>query len=438
MGKKNRFRYCLCVLLCTILFMSSPLHTVTAVANLDPNVLNGSSSSKPQEQPVEEKQSSSQVYKAETNKTPAVTNKYEAEINKISDKMKDLEAEKKKIQAEISATKSAKEKEIANKQNLDRQIGITSDEIALLQNRISLLEEDIAQKELEISVKQSNIDQSYKTFKTRLRVMQMNDSTTLLGLVLGADSFSDFLTRTQTVSRIAQHDDKLMKELTAQRKELEEAKKQLEANRTQVLDDKEETEQKKQTLNTQVAAAKLAIQDMEQMEKEYLADLEANKKRQAEMQAELDNIYAKMKWDENPYVGGELAWPVPGAYKITSGYGWRFNNSNFHTGIDITYNGGGTYGATIVAANDGTVSFVNWKYTPGKGYGIFLIIDHGGKVSTLYGHCSNIMVNVGDKVKKGQPVAQVGSTGWSTGPHLHFEVRENGVHKPPLNYLTKS
>ena len=92
-------------------------------------------------------------------------------------------------------------------------------------------------------------------------------------------------------------------------------------------------------------------------------------------------------------------------------------------------------GATIVAANTGTVVKTNTSFTPGRGYGIYVIIDHGGGKSTLYGHCSALLVSEGQTVSRGQPIAQVGSTGWSTGPHLHFEVREDGNHVNPLPYL---
>ena len=118
---------------------------------------------------------------------------------------------------------------------------------------------------------------------------------------------------------------------------------------------------------------------------------------------------------------------------ITSYYGWRFNNTDFHTGIDIS--GANVYGKSVVAANPGRVAFVNTSYTNGVGYGMYVIVDHGGGYSTLYAHLSAIDVSVGDVVARGTPIAKVGSTGWSTGPHLHFEVRINGQHQNPLNYL---
>lgn len=138
--------------------------------------------------------------------------------------------------------------------------------------------------------------------------------------------------------------------------------------------------------------------------------------------------------EENAYQGGEMSWPVPGFYSITSPYGERYGGTDFHTGIDIS--GEDIYGAPVIAAGDGKVTYVNRDYKPGVGYGIYLIIDHGGDITTLYGHLSEVSVNVGDVVEKGQQIGNIGSTGFATGPNLQFEVRENGITTDPIPYLT--
>ncbi len=153
------------------------------------------------------------------------------------------------------------------------------------------------------------------------------------------------------------------------------------------------------------------------------------------MQAELERIFQQIEWDKNPYVGVDMLLPVPGFYNLSSYYGWRFSNTDYHTGVDIW--GSGIHGQNVVAANAGTVRTTNWSYVPGKGYGIFVIIDHGGNVATLYAHLHNISVNVGDVVQRGDIIGNVGNTGWSTGPHLHFEIRLGQDQKStnPLPYL---
>ena len=117
---------------------------------------------------------------------------------------------------------------------------------------------------------------------------------------------------------------------------------------------------------------------------------------------------------------------------MTCPYGSRFGGSDFHTGIDIS--GGGAYGSPVLAANSGTVKVANTSFTPGYGYGKYVIIDHGGGIQTLYGHMSALSVSVGDVVAQGQKIGEVGSTGWSTGPHIHFEIRVNNKAVNPQGW----
>ena len=422
---KKRYGKVIALLLCAAFLLSGPIEPLQVYANLDPALFDDDASSTA---------SSAAAKPATEVKNTNPQDKYQAQIDKINDKLDDLSEEKKEIEKSINEAKTAKEKELATKNYIDQQITVTQGEIGLLQERIALLEESIIQKEEDIVTKQADIDLKYEQFKKRLRALQLSDDATTLGLILGASDFADFLSKTETVTSIAEHDRALMRELTNQRLSLEKDKESLELDKAKILSDKDQTEQRKQTLSVQLNAAAVAAYNFEKMEKEYLADLQKNQAQTKAMESELDSIYKQIEWDKNPYIGGVMAWPVPGFTKISSPYGSRFGGKDFHTGMDIA--GTGIYGKNIVAANGGTVKFVNWSYTPGRGYGIYLIVDHGGGTTTLYGHCSNILVSVGDQVAKGQAIAQVGSTGWSTGPHLHFEVRLNGTHTNPYPYVT--
>lgn len=432
--KEKRGKKVIALLLCTAFLLGGPVRPLHVYANLDPALFDDGTSSAASSTASSAASSAAEAKPATEVKKTNPQDKYQAQIDKINDKLEDLTAEKKEIEKSINEAKTAKEKELATKNYINQQISVTQGEIGLLLDRISLLEESIVQKEEDIALKQADIDLKYEQFKKRLRALQLSDDATTLGLVLGASDFADFLSKTETVTSIAEHDRALMRELTNQRLGLEADKKSLEADKAQILADKDQTEQRKQTLNVQLNAAAVAAYNFEMMEKEYLADLQKNQAQTKAMESELDSIYKQIEWDKNPYIGGVMAWPVPGYTKISSPYGPRFGGKDFHTGMDIA--GTGIHGKTIVAANAGTVKFVNWSYSPGRGYGIYLIIDHGGGTTTLYGHCSNILVSVGDQVAKGQAVAQVGSTGWSTGPHLHFEVRLNGTHTNPYPYVT--
>lgn len=359
---------------------------------------------------------------------------YQSEIDRLNTQMDQLESQKSEIEKQLGVTQDAREEEMGRKQYLDRQIEITREEIAVLEERIVVVEGQIQRKQLEMGETQASIDENYTLFQKRMRAMYIQDDATVLGLILGADSFSDFLTRTEVAVRIAQHDRSLIATLREEYDALEAARVDLEEAKTLLDEDKAATEGKKQELAGQLGEAEKSIQDMESMEAQFQADLEAMQAQMEQMQRELDDIYRQIEWDKSPYVGGEMAWPLPGYSNISSPYGTRFGGADFHTGMDIS--GSGVYGAPIVAANNGTVKFVNWSYTPGRDYGIYLIVDHGGGVTTLYAHCSNIVVNVGDTVERGQKIAEVGSTGWSTGPHLHFEVRIDGAHVNPKPYVT--
>ena len=233
----------------------------------------------------------------------------------------------------------------------------------------------------------------------------------------------------------------LVDKLVQDQKDIVAAKEQIEADKNEVSKTKEEIESKENQLNSQLAQAQQEIQDLTQLEEDYYANKDKIEQQKNDIQAQIDKIYEENASSNQSgggssggdYVGNGFTWPVPGYPTITSYYGWRFNNTDFHTGIDIS--GGSVYGKDIVAADSGTVIFATNSYTPGVGYGRYLIIDHGGGMSTLYGHTSQLYVSTGDYVEKGRPIAAVGSTGWSTGPHLHFEIRENGKTVNPLNYL---
>ena len=211
---------------------------------------------------------------------------------------------------------------------------------------------------------------------------------------------------------------------------------ELKKENQELQEEKAALEKEQEELEKQLKEAKSSIQDLLAMQKEYEANYAELSEMQKQIQAELLDIYKNLNTSNEAYVGGEMMWPVPGYSKISSVYGWRFNGSDFHTGMDIT--GSGVHGAPVVAANTGTVVHTNKCPYNGYsyGYGTYIIVDHGGGITTLYAHLSAIDVKIGDIVVMGQQIGRVGNTGWSTGAHLHFEVRQNGKHVNPLPYVT--
>ena len=232
----------------------------------------------------------------------------------------------------------------------------------------------------------------------------------------------------ELMKRVSQHDTDLLDQLTADKEELEEVKASLDADMTDLDESKALLEEKEEELGVQLNNSEMKIQEYAEDEAAFLERKDELVAARAELQEQLQAIYDSMG-SIGDYVGGEFAWPLTGYTYISSGFGWRFGGTDYHTGIDIT--GAAVNGKTITAANAGQVTYVG--YSP-NAYGNYLIIDHGGGRSTLYAHCSSVDVSVGDFVVMGESIAKVGSTGWSTGPHLHFEIRIDGQAQDPMSF----
>lgn len=354
-------------------------------------------------------------------------------LKELNNEYEQLQKEQKAIQNQINQAQSEKAKQLAQKKNLNYQINLTQKEISVLEEKIKLLEADIAQKEAEIAALKESIAQNYDLYKQRLCAMYKSGNTSMLGVALGAESFSEFLMRAELLKRVAEHDQNLLDNLNADREQLEAITEGLNADKDDLASTKVQVEQKKKQLNGQLNQTEAKIHDIAAMEAQLRQDEAEYKRKMKEIQDEIDAIYRDLA-SSGEFVGGAWAWPVPGYSNISSEFGSRFGGSDYHTGMDISTgsNSSNIYGKSIVASNAGRVVHVKHGTT---GYGKYLIIDHGGGWTTLYAHCSSILVSNGDVVSRGQVIAKVGSTGWSTGPHLHFEIRYNGVAKNPRGYL---
>lgn len=359
-------------------------------------------------------------------------------LSNLQDKYDELEKKQQAIKKELNETQASIESKEAEQDKLEEKIALTQDQIVILNNQISKATSDIATKQKQIDAKQTDIKETYETFKERMRAAYMSNDPTMIGILLGAESVSDFIMRTELVQRVSAHDDKLINELKKAQKELENTKAALEEDKKALQNSKDKLTAKQTDLNSAYSKAESAMQSLEKNKSLYLQNQKEIEKQMAQAESEIQAAIAAAQKNNsggssNKYKGGKLAWPVPGYTNITSPYGIRYWGSTpeFHKGIDISQ--GGIYGANIVAAEAGTVVIAQ-NYNS-NGYGNYCVIDHGSGISTLYGHSSKVVVSVGQKVKRGQTIAKVGSTGWSTGPHLHFEVRVNGKHTNPMGYL---
>ncbi len=404
----------LCFCLCGLMIITAPL-VFAGETDGDPEVL-----------PVPETDSSEEEYRNQ--------------ISDLQDEQIKIQQEMQDYNNKISSIKDDKKKQQAIANSIDEKISITQKAIEVGLQKIQLTNKYIFDKKQEIAGKEKDIEDTLQLFRDRVKAIYMtggySDSANSLIMLLSSRSVSEFLTRSEYLERIAEHDKEIVSELRDELVKLEEEKLVLEAEKAALEEEKAALEKEQEELEKQLKEAKNSIQDLSAMQKEYEANYEELSAMQKQIQAELLDIYKNLNTSNEAYVGGEMMWPVPGYSKISSYYGWRFNNTDFHTGIDIT--GSGVHGAPVVAANTGTV--VHTKTCPyngySYGYGTYIIVDHGGGITTLYAHLSAIDVKVGDIVVMGEQIGRVGNTGWSTGAHLHFEVRIDGEAVNPISYVT--
>lgn len=352
--------------------------------------------------------------------------------------LKSAKNEKSNVDSRISKINSDKKRALEEKAKLERQQNQVANAQAAESNaykelvdQINEAEENLRQTENALADAQANYNAQRELVKTRLRVMYQNSSITKLNTLLESKSFLVFYERLQYMSIIAKQDGKLIDDLNTAKLDVE-YKKKLQQQAKELLEQKAS---EKQERLTSLKSSRAALEDQLVRSKTELSKLEKEEDALIAESQRLSSVIKNLSKSGKKYAGGTMIWPVPSSQTITSSFGMRkhpvLRKYKMHTGIDIASNKGNS----IVAANKGTVIIAEYDK---NGYGNYVVIDHGGGITTLYGHCSKLLVKVGDEVKAGEVIAQVGSTGLSTGNHCHFEVRKDGVLKNPLNgYVSK-
>ena len=325
----------------------------------------------------------------------------------------------------------AKEKSLGDQVNsLEQQINSKQSDIDELEASISEAQAKLETLEEELAAAEEKVNTQNENLNARLRNMYKNGSVGFIDVLMDSGSFSEFLNNLSLVEKVYTSDQDVLEELQKAYDEIDAKKKEIETLQAELSESKATMEEQKSSLEADKAS-------VEKKKSEIAAD-------SAETQRELDKLEADAQAltssirnsgsssSSSKYNGGLMAWPVPSCHTVSSGYGGRIHPTTgkykFHGGLDIP----GSYGSAIVAANSGKVI---WAGNRGDSYGNYVIIDHGGGVSTLYGHSSKVLVSTGQRVSRGQRIANVGSTGRSTGPHCHFEVRINGSRVNPNPYV---
>ena len=363
----------------------------------------------------------------------------QGEVNALKNKVAEATAKKNELKKQISAISgdiSAIERQIAL---LDNQIEAQEEELAVQEELLDHLTVLIDEKTIELADSENRQAAQYERMKERIRFMAEHGNASYLSILLSADSFSDFLNRWEVVSQISVRDEQLFEELKAIRDRVTVEKQELEDTQAEAIATKAQMDANKAELDAQHAAKANALKKAE-------AEKAAANKAYADMiekEEELMEQYKKAAAQlaaQSTYVGGKFMWPLPAANNvITCKYGYRTHpvtrKYKLHTGIDLR----ASTGTKVYAANKGTVTTSGYS----SAWGNYIIINHGGGYTTLYAHLSRRNVSKGATVKQGDVIGLSGNTGYSTGPHLHFEINKNGSSYDPLkefkgfNYVFK-
>ena len=270
-------------------------------------------------------------------------------------------------------------------------------------------------------------DNQDELFKECLRAMDETSSVSYLELLLSSENLSELLINIESINEITEHDMAIIDEMTKLKTEVEDAKAEIESYRAEQEEARNIADGKRSELATKLQAKENLAKQLEKDIQNYMKVYEEARRQEEALKGSLN--YSN---SSSEYLGsGRFCWPAPSYTRISSPYGYRihpiYNAKKFHSGVDLAAPGG----TNILAAENGKVISAGWN----GGYGNCLVVDHGGGISTLYAHASRLLVSKGAYVTKGQVIAKVGTTGNSTGNHLHFEVLINGKTTDPMAYI---
>ncbi len=345
----------------------------------------------------------------------ALATSYDAQRDKQNQVIKDSQQKKENIQKSLDG--------------IIDDIKKTSKELAKAESELEEVNAALKENQAALDEAKSKEQQQTDSLRKRLRAIYEDGSLSYFNVLMSSESIFDFFYKLEILKQITEYDNNLLNHIKSTKAEIEERQAQIETAKV-------EAEEKKSV----IAAQKRELDAQSQQKQNLIAkeneNIEAAKKRIQAIDAEEERVRREIAAQQSSSgnavsSSGDMTWPVPSCRIVTSEYGMRFHPvlkvNKLHTGMDV-----GCYsGSTVVAAQSGTVL----KATYNTAYGNYIVIDHGNGVSTLYAHNSVLLVSAGQKVTKGQTISKSGNTGYSTGPHMHFEVLINGNTTNPRNYV---
>ncbi|MGB9859724.1 MAG: murein hydrolase activator EnvC family protein [Moorellaceae bacterium] len=359
---------------------------------------------------------------------PAATNG--STLSDLQRQQQELEQKIKEQTALLKSKESEGQELLEQLEKLEEEIKAKEQEIKRLESELQSAQARVNQAAAELAQAEALQEKRINTFRQRLKDIYENGQVSYLEVLLQSTSFSDFLVRMELLGKIAENDMRLVEEIKAERERIAAKKAALEAERDQLAKLKRQADGERSVLASRQAEKKQLLAQIEQEKKRVAQALDELEALSRQIAAKIRAIQTQNRRPLGPRGTSQLLWPLPGYTSISSPYGWRIHpllgTQRFHTGVDIP----APLGTDIIAAEDGQVISAGYL----GAYGNYIVIDHGGGLSSMYAHLSAILVREGQEVKRGQVIGRVGSTGWSTGPHLHFEIRLGGEPTDPLQY----
>ena len=377
------------------------------------------------------------------------------DINAVKAELAEIGKQIEAQQGVINQLTENKGRVVDRKIAIDTKIDLTLRQIDLINKQVEIYDSIIAEKQEELRQAQEIEQAQTDLLRSRIRAMEENGNYSYISFLFEASSFSDLLARLGDVNDIMRYDKDLEEQYMSAREDVEKIKRSFEDVQLQQEELVRELDVRKTELSGMIDGANKLMLSIDEQSDDAKAEYDAIAKIRSETEAELNALVKKLAEEEaarkaaeeaarraasgGGYSGGSAAvstgsflWPVPSCSLITSRFGYRNSPtagaSSYHGGLDI----GAGQGAAIVASRAGTVVLASYN----GGYGNCVMIDHGGGVVTLYGHMQSFAVRYGQTVSAGQTIGSVGSTGISTGPHCHFEIRINGAQTNPAQYFS--
>ena len=377
-------------------------------------------------------------------------------LNDLKNQAQEIADQGAALQQEIDANQSDTQTTIEKKSDIDKQITITEAEIQNTNAQIQQYSLLIAEKQSELEDALARQAEMNETYKARIRAMEENGTISYWSVLFKATSFSDLLSRIDSIHEVAEADQRMLDELDAIAREIEADRQSLEDEMAAQEEAKAALAEQEATLQAQRSEADAYLIELaaayDNLTDEYLANeaeeealrkeiMEAQAAYEAALSAEEAERLAQQNQNNvagsgstsnvTPSTSGFIS-PLPGGAYVTCAYGWRIHptwgDRRFHYGVDLA----ASQGTPIYAIAAGTVTTATY----GDANGYYVSISHGNGYGSVYCHMTNYIVSVGDSVSQGQVIGYVGSTGWSTGPHLHFEIHVNGSTVNPMDYIS--